>query len=306
MQVWWYNYTALVLHSWILGNWLKGAVRRSCCLSVVYGWRAGECVHSSPCVPAAVNVSCPSSPRSPTPALPPPPQLHFIWQPTQRFVLLVEDTAVMNVQVRIMAIKSVMTFLRPLTPSSIGFLRRRSLPDDLMRNRGRKRHPRKWEILLIPPKRATEGSTDRNKSMSLNEHHTLFETGHGLDTMQSFHFSFRRNLLSLSFSSRPIISLGGSWSWAPQVLLWLKTLLTVIRRPGAHHSRLFILARCQIYHSVSPMAWRSCFSHTWENRKWGTRAVHVITYRMRLLQMIFFFFVLSIHVIIFVCLYNFR
>lgn len=111
----------------------------------------------------------------------------------------------------------------------------------------------------------------------------------GGDTMQSFYFSFRRPLLSLSFSSRSIISPGGSWSWAPQVLLWLKTLLTVIRRPGAHHSRLFILARCQIYLSVSPMARRSCFSHTWENRKWGSRAVHVITYRIRLLQKIYFF-----------------
>ncbi|XP_063867475.1 calcium-activated chloride channel regulator 2-like [Scylla paramamosain] len=41
------------------------------------------------------------SERSPSLAQPPPPPvLHFIWQPTQRFVLLVEDTAVMNVQRR--------------------------------------------------------------------------------------------------------------------------------------------------------------------------------------------------------------
>ncbi|XP_071532883.1 calcium-activated chloride channel regulator 1-like isoform X2 [Panulirus ornatus] len=39
--------------------------------------------------------------RSPSRPVPPrPPQLHFIRQPTQRFVLLVEDTAVMNVQRR--------------------------------------------------------------------------------------------------------------------------------------------------------------------------------------------------------------
>lgn len=118
--------------------------------------------------------------------------------------------------------------------------------------------------------------------------HVLCEIFASAETMQSFYFSIWRSLLSLSFSSRSIISPGGSWSWAPQVLLWLKTLLTVIRRPGAHHSRLFILARCQIYLSVSPVARRSCFSHTWKTRKWSSLAVHVITFRIRLL--IFFFF----------------